>query len=1154
MRQFLIFFIFVFSWFWNLQAQEGVIPRYKQVFADRDTVFLDSLSILPGSLVIEGVSPSQYSVDCIHGYLFLHDTTLYGKTLNCHYKLFHKSFAHRVYNKPISLIQEKGKFYKPEELNLPASFLLDYSSESQLERSGSITRGVTVGNNQDFVLNSSLNLQVSGYLAPEVELRANITDRTLPIQPEGNTRTIQEFDKIFITLDIKKKLKVKGGDIDIVSPESYFLKIGKKNLGLEIEALFSLNNKGTVKTRTGAGISKGKYYKQRIVPQNGRQGPYKLTGNVGEGTITVLYGSERVYIDNRLLTRGKDEDYVIDYNLGEIIFTPKILITGEKEIHVEYEYSDLAYSRYTLHTFNEIGLGEKDQFKVTFNFFQEEDMKNNSIQPQLTDSMKLMMSQLYNETTLLYPGAVLSNYFPGEPLYIQVDTVVDGTTYTIYQQSTNSDEVLYRLNFSYLGVGKGNYKLNVAATNGRAFVWVPPMNGIPQGEYEPVIQLQTPQRYQIGTLGVQYKGLKHFTISSEFVFSNLNQNLFSNRDSNSQIGIAYHLLLQYKDELFKHKEESKRWIFNSLLGYEVRSARFLLLEENRDIEFNKNYNIDDQTTRNKASQMGTLDLSLSNKRNGSMQWKSELFQVQKQLLALRNGLNTNLKWNRLRLTSQTSHLLNHDLLIHSNFFRTQTQLSMVNRKTELGIYDRTELNRLTDQKQDTLVGNSYRYNELALFFKNNDTLQFKYLLQIKNIFAHRAVQNKFLKEKEGYEFQTAVEYAPTIKQSIKTTLTYRNEQLFDSLQQSFFENLFVGGINYLGRFLNNGVIYQANYEAGSGMEQKKVFSYLKVAPGQGTHIWNDYNNNGVEELDEFEVAVFQNEADYIRIWIPSHDYYNTYNTELTQMLQIRPKQIWRNPKNRFVKIVTLFSNHTTFKIGQKTQTDSFFSALNPFSFLKDDADVENCDFNLNNRFLFQSPSQKWIGDYIYKQLYNKNNYYYGTETVNLKMHEWSIRYKVTRFLILKSGYQAAVKENSSQFFHNKNFTIETHNLKLESQIQHSEKINLILKYDYKFKINLVGKEEVSSHEVETEFYYRMVKKGMLQINLKYAYLKPNQDIVGNLAYEIMEGQTKGSNWLWSVIYQTKLVDYLFLDLQYNGRKGGRNRMIHTGSLQIKFLF
>jgi hypothetical protein len=338
------------------------------------------------------------------------------------------------------------------------------------------------------------------------------------------------------------------------------------------------------------------------------------------------------------------------------------------------------------------------------------------------------------------------------------------------------------------------------------------------------------------------------------------------------------------------------------------------------------------------------------------------------------------------------------------------------------------------------------------------------------------------------------------------------------------------------------------------MEQKKIFSYLKVAPGQGTHIWNDYNNNGVEELDEFEVAVFQNEADYIRIWIPSHDYYNTYNTELTQMLQIRPKQIWRNPKNRFVKIVTLFSNHTTFKIGQKTQTDSFFSALNPFSFLKDDADVENCDFNLNNRFLFQSPSQKWIGDYIYKQLYNKNNYYYGTETVNLKMHEWSIRYKVTRFLILKSGYQAAVKENSSQFFHNKNYTIETHNLKLESQIQHSEKINLILKYDYKFKINLVGKEEVSSHEVETEFYYRMVKKGMLQINLKYAYLKPNQDIVGNLAYEIMEGQTKGSNWLWSVIYQTKLVDYLFLDLQYNGRKGSQNRMIHTGSLQIKFLF
>ncbi|HQQ20385.1 MAG TPA: hypothetical protein PK471_00585 [Bacteroidales bacterium] len=127
-------------------------------------------------------------------------------------------------------------------------------------------------------------------------------------------------------------------------------------------------------------------------------------------------------------------------------------------------------------------------------------------------------------------------------------------------------------------------------------------------------------------------------------------------------------------------------------------------------------------------------------------------------------------------------------------------------------------------------------------------------------------------------------------------------------------------------------------------------------------------------------------------------------------------------------------------------------------------------------------------------------------------------------------------------------------MKLESQFQHSETIHLIVKYDYKFKINLLGKEEVSSHEVETESYYRMAKKGMLQINLKYAHLRPNQEIGGNLAYEILEGQTEGSNWLWSVMYQTKLVDYLFLDLQYNGRKGGQNRVIHTGSLQIKFLF
>jgi hypothetical protein len=875
--------------------------------------------------------------------------------------------------------------------------------------------------------------------------------------------------------------------------------------------------------------------------------------------IVILSGSERVYMDNKLLTRGLDYDYVMNYNTGEITFTSRVLVTSEKEFNIEYQYSDLAYSRYSLFTYNEFTSEKSQKVNLRVNFFHEQDMKNKSIQPQLTDSMKFFLSEVGNESHAWFPNIESADLLPNEILYQRIDTLLlSGELYSIYKYCTEQSKKLFRLGFSFMGFTKGNYVLSLNQANGRVFEWVAPQNGVPQGDYEPVILLTPPTLSQMGTIGTDWFITENTGFNTEFAFTNYDKNSFSKKNNSEKASFGYLLNFFHKNPINAKKNAEKPWWFFVKAGGEYQHKNFHPIESFRAVEFYKDYNLRDDFSPQNAEIMLNTHVGFLQDEIGETSCKFNYYSRFKNSQAIRNELISITNSHGFLFSTQTSFLLTQDSLQSTNYLRTHNLFSKTFKKIVLGAFERFEYNGFQSVATHELLSNSFRYNETYLYVKNNDTIDYIFNVKVKYLFTDKPFENQLQRENYAYEAEASFEVTKLLNHRFRSTATFRNTHQRDSARKFFAENLFIGSVEYMGRFFKNALFINTYYDVGNGLEQKKIFTFLKVANGQGTHIWIDYNQNGIEELNEFEVAPFQDQANYIKVWITSPEYIYTYNNQFTQVIQLRPAHVWSNKKG-FRKFLSRFSNAATLRIGQKNSTKNIAKALNPFQFNLEDSTLISSQIDFNNNFSFNQLSQYWGIDYTFRVTQNKSMLYYGMETNRLNLNQFAVRGKPHHLITLKTEYIYSDKKNFSAFFPSRDYNIINHCSRNSFLMQHKNNIFWGLIYTFHYKNNRQSVESMKSYDALAEFSYRITNRVNLTAKVQYSYIifKPkDEQIYGQSAvrYEMLEGLQNGNNALWTVGFQTNITEFLQLDLRYEGRFSEGAKTVHTGLMQLKAFF
>ena len=464
----------------------------------------------------------------------------------------------------------------------------------QVLSTGSVYRSFSVSPLGGSEMTGGLRMQIQGQLSESMQVSGVLSDESSPIQPEGNTQSLDEIDQVYLQIS-HPQFQMNAGDIELNYQNGKYMNISKRLIGLK--------NNFNIGKWSGSAVyasSKGHYKQIELKGSEGKQGPYFLDSKSGNRNIVVQAGTERVWLNGQKLTRGENHDYTVDYSTAEIHFTPNHLIHSDTDILIEYQYSDFQYSQNVAGGTMERNIGEKGA--ISFSWLQEIDQTKGAALNLSDDDIELL--NISGDDIALMTGAVsdsIGNYiYVGREYYEYTpDKTIQGDRYTV---TFTNDNVA------------GKYRRLITNTGEIYYEFVQSIDREQYDDlYSPMKQVISPKGHQLFEISGDYNFSENTILDFSTAVSGVDQNRLSSKNDNDNTGLAYSFALS-NNKINIAEKVRMRYTLSSW----QQDDRFEAMQRDRSAMFYQDWNVQPLLNVAEKNQAISAGIDVENLGNGTV--------------------------------------------------------------------------------------------------------------------------------------------------------------------------------------------------------------------------------------------------------------------------------------------------------------------------------------------------------------------------------------------------------------------------------------------------------------------------------------------------------------------------------------------------------